>query len=152
MKEAGLGATSSASIENELREAPDPQVARTGIDLVADSEAAYGGADPRHDAGHVVAERERGLVLQKQLELPVADHLSSGLMLAALTLTRTSRSPTVGSGTSAARAPFLPYISTTNAFMAAGFLRGRLGVDATLRAGPSARPFLVCGRVGVAAA
>ena len=43
--------------------------------------------------------------------------MSSGLMLAALTLTRTSLLPTLGSGTSAARTSFLPYRATTNAFM-----------------------------------
>ncbi|MGX1267761.1 hypothetical protein RKD18_000955 [Streptomyces phaeoluteigriseus] len=60
---------------DELREVSDPQVARTGVDLVADVETAHGGADLRHDTGHVVPEHERTPVLQKLLELPVADHL-----------------------------------------------------------------------------
>ena len=58
-----------------LREGPDPQVARAGVDLVAYLEVAYGGADAGHHAGDVVAEHERGLVLQQPLELAVADHL-----------------------------------------------------------------------------
>ena len=58
-----------------LREGPDPQVAGAGVDLVADLEVAYGGADPGHHAGDVVAEHERGPVLQEPLELAVADHL-----------------------------------------------------------------------------
>ena len=57
-----------------LREGPDPQVAGASVDLVADLEVAYGGADPGHHAGDVVAEHERGLVLQEPLELAVADH------------------------------------------------------------------------------
>jgi hypothetical protein len=56
-------------------EGPDPQVAGTGVDLIAYLEVAYGGADPGHHAGNVVAEHERGPVLQELLELPVADHL-----------------------------------------------------------------------------
>lgn len=44
-------------------------------------------------------------------------------MLVACTRTRTSRSPTAGSGTSAARTVSLPYFSTTNAFMSASFPR-----------------------------
>ena len=58
-----------------LREGPDPQVAGAGVDLIAYLEVAYGGADPGHHAGNVVAEHERGPVLQELLELPVADHL-----------------------------------------------------------------------------
>ncbi len=58
-----------------LREGPDPQVAGAGVDLVAYLEVAYRGADPGHHAGAVVAEHERGLVLQQPLELAGADHL-----------------------------------------------------------------------------
>ena len=58
-----------------LREGPDPQVAGASVDLVADLEVAYGRADPGHHAGDVVAEHERGPVLQQPLELAVADHL-----------------------------------------------------------------------------
>ena len=58
-----------------LREGPDPQVAGAGVDLVAYLEVAYGRADPGHHAGDVVAEHERGPVLQEPLELAVADHL-----------------------------------------------------------------------------
>ena len=57
------------------REGPDPQVAGASVDLVAYLEVAYGRADPGHHAGDVVAEHERGLVLQEPLELAVADHL-----------------------------------------------------------------------------
>ena len=53
--------------------------------------------------------------------------MSNGLMLAALTLTRTSLLPTLGSGTSAARTSFLPYRATTNAFMWS-FLSSELGL------------------------
>ena len=56
------------------REGPDPQVAGASVDLVADLEVAHGGADPGHHAGDVVAEHERGPVLQQPLELAVADH------------------------------------------------------------------------------
>src|SRR4029453_3885330 len=45
------------------------------VDLIAYTEVAYGGADPGHHAGNVVAEHERGPVLQETLELAVADHL-----------------------------------------------------------------------------
>jgi len=57
-----------------LRESPDPQVAGASVDLVAYLEVAYGRADPGHHARDVVAEHERGLVLQEPLELAVADH------------------------------------------------------------------------------
>ena len=53
------------------------------------------------------------------LNSPLRVILSNGLMLAALTRTRTSRRPTMGSGTSAARGPAWPYFSTTKAFMIA---------------------------------
>jgi hypothetical protein len=58
-----------------LREGPDAQVAGAGVDLVAYLEVAYGGADAGNRAGDVVAEHERGPVLQEPLELAVADHL-----------------------------------------------------------------------------
>src|SRR5215218_4307094 len=58
-----------------LGEGPDPQVAGAGVDLVGYLEVAYDGADPGHHAGDVVAEHERGPVLQEPLELAVADHL-----------------------------------------------------------------------------
>src|SRR5438552_19103333 len=56
------------------------------------------------------------LYFRRSLNSPSRTILSSGLMLAALTRTRTSQGPTVGSGTWAARRPLLPYYSTTNAF------------------------------------
>jgi hypothetical protein len=58
-----------------LREGPDPQVAGASVDLVAYLKVAYGRADPGHHAGDVMAQHERGLVLQEPLELAVADHL-----------------------------------------------------------------------------
>ena len=58
-----------------LGEGADAQVARSGVDLVADLEAADVGADLGDDAGEVVAEDERPLVLDELLELAVADHL-----------------------------------------------------------------------------
>src|SRR4029434_10563447 len=58
-----------------LREGPDPQVAGAGVDLIAYPEVAYGRTNPGHHAGNVVAEHERGPVLQQLLELAVADHL-----------------------------------------------------------------------------
>src|SRR5215212_2761929 len=60
---------------NVFGEGPDPQVAGTGVDLIAYLEAPYGGADPGYHAGNVVAEHERRPVLQEPLELAVADHL-----------------------------------------------------------------------------
>jgi hypothetical protein len=65
-----------------------------------------------------------GLYLISCLNSPLRVILSGGLMLAALTLTRTSRLPTLGSGTSTARGPSVPYCWTTNAFMVA-VLSGR---------------------------
>jgi hypothetical protein len=56
-------------------EGPDPQVAGAAVDLIAYLEVAYGGADPGHHSGNVVAEHERGPVLQELFELAVADHL-----------------------------------------------------------------------------
>ena len=58
-----------------LGEGPDAQVAGSGVDLVADLEVRDVGPDLGHDAGDVVAEHERRLVLQELLELAVADHL-----------------------------------------------------------------------------
>src|SRR2546428_1929440 len=60
---------------NVFREGPDTQVARSGVDLVADLVVPHVGPDPRHDARDVVSEHERRLVLQEQLELTVAYHL-----------------------------------------------------------------------------
>ena len=70
-----LGGDVVAVDRDVLREGPDPQVAGAGVDLVAYPEVAYGRADPGHHTGDVVAEHERGLVLQEPLELAVADHL-----------------------------------------------------------------------------
>ena len=56
-------------------EGADAQVARSGVDLVADLEAADVGADLGDHAGEVVAEGERALVLDELFELAVADHL-----------------------------------------------------------------------------
>src|SRR6266849_8536426 len=56
-------------------------------------------------------------------------------MLAALTRTSTSRGPTVGPGTWAARRPLLPYFSTTNAFMSASLLCGDLAFLVVVDAG-----------------
>src|SRR4051794_26023605 len=86
VSEAGLSATSSCRSRararrgrgartHVLREGADPQVVGAGVDLVAYLEGAYGRADPGHHAGGVVAEYERGPVLQEPLELAVADHL-----------------------------------------------------------------------------
>src|SRR5215212_3967254 len=58
-----------------FREGPDPQVAGAGVDLIAHLEVAYGGADPGHHPGDIVAKHERGPVLQELFELAVADHL-----------------------------------------------------------------------------
>jgi hypothetical protein len=57
-----------------LCEGPDPQVAGASVDLIGYLEVAYGGADPAHHAGDVVAEHKRSPVLQEPLELAVADH------------------------------------------------------------------------------
>jgi len=64
---------------DELREGTDAQVTGTGMDLVADVEVPHVGADPGDDAGHVVAEHERRLVLQELLELAISDHLVQGI-------------------------------------------------------------------------
>jgi hypothetical protein len=49
---------------------------RGDVDLIAYLEVRYGGTNhPGHHAGNVVAEHERGPILQEPLELPVADHL-----------------------------------------------------------------------------
>lgn len=58
-----------------LGERADAEVARPGVDLVAHGEAADVGTHLRDDAGDVVAEGERALVLDELLELAVADHL-----------------------------------------------------------------------------
>jgi hypothetical protein len=60
------------------------------------------------------------LYFSSRLNSPLRTILSSGLMLAALTRTRTSRGPTVGPGTWEAPRPFWPYFSTTNAFIERG--------------------------------
>jgi len=60
---------------NLLGEGTDALVARSGVDLVTDLEAAEVRADLRDDAGEVMAEGEGALVLDELLELPVADHL-----------------------------------------------------------------------------
>ena len=58
-----------------LGEGPDAQIARARVDLVADGEVTDVRADLGHHSGDVVAEHEGLLVLQKLLELTVADHL-----------------------------------------------------------------------------
>ena len=60
---------------NEFRESPDAQVARASVDLVAYLVVAHLGTDTGHNARKIVAEHERRLVLQEQLEFAVAYHL-----------------------------------------------------------------------------
>ena len=60
---------------DEFGERADPEVARTGVDLVTDLEVAHVGADLGDHAGHVVAEHEGRLALDQPLELAVAGHL-----------------------------------------------------------------------------
>src|SRR6188474_1868523 len=58
-----------------LRKGPDAQVARSGIDLVADLVVTHISPDPRHNAGQIVSQHERRSVLEEPLELAVAYHL-----------------------------------------------------------------------------
>jgi hypothetical protein len=74
VRESGLGDVVLVD-RDVFREGPDTQVAGAGVDLIAYLEVAYGRTDPGHHAGNVVTEHERSPVLQKLLELAVADHL-----------------------------------------------------------------------------
>src|SRR3954447_3695925 len=75
VSEAGLGAMSSWSIAMYSAKAPIRRSRGASVDLVTHLEVASGRAGPGHRAGDIVAEHERGLVLQEPLERAVADHL-----------------------------------------------------------------------------
>ena len=68
-------AMSAASIATASAKRADPEVPWSCIDLVADLEVSYVGADLGDHPGEIVAECEGSLVLQELLELAVANHL-----------------------------------------------------------------------------
>ena len=104
-----MRATSAASIGDLLGEGADAQVAWSGVDLVADREAADVGADLGDHAGEVVAEGEGTLVLDELLELTVADHLVERVDAGCPDVDQdVVRAERAGVGTSAARRPSGP--------------------------------------------
>jgi hypothetical protein len=90
------------------------------VDLVADLETVNGRAGPGHHAGDVVAQHERGPVLQDPLEVAVADLRVQGIDAGGAHpdqhVTVAGRGLGYVGGVEPSL-PSLPYRSTTNAFI-----------------------------------